>query len=88
MHKHDFSDKSRYNRLFHQVVHKGGNSEINYINRLKNAKVLAISVGNTYSEAQLIHTEGGGYCGSTSDRGNQGYFSAIPPGPALMVLGR
>ena len=26
-----FADQSRYNRMFHQVIHKGGESEINYI---------------------------------------------------------
>ena len=26
-----FSDKSRYDRTFHQVTHKGGESAINYI---------------------------------------------------------
>ena len=52
----NFSDKSRYNWLFHKVVHQGGGSEINYINTLKDYKTLEISVGNSYSEYQLIQT--------------------------------
>ena len=35
-----FSDKSRYNVLFQQVAHKGGESEINYIKRSQNDKAL------------------------------------------------
>ena len=42
--------------MFQQVVHKGGNSSINYIKRFKNAKALAISVGNSYTEDQPMHT--------------------------------
>ena len=34
----NFSYKSRYNILFQQVVHKWGESSINYINRSQNAK--------------------------------------------------
>ena len=41
--KHDFSHQNRYNRMFHQVVlHKGGESEINYIKIFKNAKAVEI----------------------------------------------
>ena len=40
-----FSDKNIYKRMFKQVVHKGGESEINYIRIFKNAKALKISVG-------------------------------------------
>ena len=32
-----FSDKSRYNRIFQQVTHKGGELAINYIKRFQNA---------------------------------------------------
>ena len=32
-----FADKSRYDRTFQQVTHKGGKSAINYIKRFQNA---------------------------------------------------
>ena len=51
-----FSDKIRYDRTFQQVTHKGGGSEINYINRFQNAQALLVSVGNSYSEDQVKHT--------------------------------
>ena len=51
-----FSGQSRYNRLFHQVIKKGGDSAINYIKIFQNAKALSISVGNSYSEYQSMHT--------------------------------
>ena len=51
-----FSDKSGYDRTFQQVTHKGGESEINYIKRFQNAHDLPVSVGNRYSEDQLMHT--------------------------------
>ena len=51
-----FSDKSRYDRTFQQVTHKGGKSEINYIKRFHNAHALPVSVGNRHSEDQLITT--------------------------------
>ena len=50
------SDQSRYNRLFYNLIHKGGESEINYIKIFHNTKPLAISVVNSYSEDQLMHT--------------------------------
>ena len=50
-----FSDKSRYDRTFQQVTHKGGESTINYIKRFQNAHVLSVSVGNSYFEDQLMH---------------------------------
>ena len=40
-----FADKSRYNRIFQQVTHKGGQSAINYIKIFQNAQVLSVSVG-------------------------------------------
>ena len=66
--KHDFSDKSRYDRIFQQVTHEGGEYAINYIKRFQNAQALSVSVGNSYSEDQLMHTfldnfqQGGKYC--------------------------
>ena len=51
-----FSDKSGHERIFQQVTHKGGESAINYIKRFQNAHALSISVGNSYSEDQLMHT--------------------------------
>ena len=51
-----FADKIIYNRTFQQVTHKGGESEINYIKRFHNAQALSVSVGNSYSEDQLMHT--------------------------------
>ena len=51
-----FSDKSRYDRTFQQVTHKGGESAINYIKRFQNAHALSVLVGNSYSEDKLIQT--------------------------------
>ena len=51
-----FSDKSRDERTFRQVTHKGGESAINYIKRFQNSHALSVSVGNSYSEYELIHT--------------------------------
>ena len=45
----NFADKSRYDRTFQQVTHKGGESAINYIKRFQNAQALSVSVGNSYS---------------------------------------
>ena len=50
-----FADKSRYDRIFQQVTHKGGESAINYIKRFQNAQALSVSVGNSYSEDQIMH---------------------------------
>ena len=52
----NFSNKSRYNRLFQLLMHKGGESEINYIKRLQNTKALEILVENTFFEDQRMHT--------------------------------
>ena len=49
-----FFDKSRYDRTFQQVTHKGGGSAINYIKRFQNAHALSVSAGNSYVEDQLI----------------------------------
>ena len=51
-----FADKSRYDRTFQQVTHKGGESAINYIKRFQSAQALSVSVGNSYSEDQIMHT--------------------------------
>ena len=51
-----FSDKSRYDRTFQQVTHKGGVSAINYIKRFHNAQALSVSVKKSYSEEQIMHT--------------------------------
>ena len=42
--------------MFHQVLQKGGESEINYVKIFQNTKALEISVGNSYTKGQLIHT--------------------------------
>ena len=52
----NFADKIRYDRTFQQVTHKGGEYAINYIKRFQNAYALSVSVGNIYSEDQLMHT--------------------------------
>ena len=52
----NFADKSRYDRTFQQVTHKGGGYAIKYIKRFQNACALSVSVGNRYSEDQLMHT--------------------------------
>ena len=46
----NFADKSRYDRTFQQVAHKGRGTAINYIKRFQNAHALSVSVGNRYSE--------------------------------------
>ena len=51
-----FADKIRYDRTFQQVTHKGGESAINYIKRFQNSQVLSVSVVNSYSKDQIIHT--------------------------------
>ena len=35
-----FADKSRYDRIFYQVTHKRGESDMNYIKKFQNAKAL------------------------------------------------
>ena len=52
----NFADKSRYDRTFQQVTHKGRESAINYIKRFQNEHALSVLVGNIYSEDQLMHT--------------------------------
>ena len=51
-----FYDKSRYDRKFQQVTHRGGESATSYIKIFQNAHALSVSVGNRYNEYQLMHT--------------------------------
>ena len=51
----NFSDKSKYDRIFQQVTHKGGGYAMNYIKIFQNLQALSVSVENTYSEGQLMH---------------------------------
>ena len=51
-----FVDKSRYDRTFQQVTHKGGESAINYIKRFHNAQSFSVLAVNSYSEDQIMHT--------------------------------
>ena len=48
------ADQIRYNIMFQKVVHKGGGSAINYIKIFHDAKALKTSVGNSYTEDQLM----------------------------------
>ena len=54
--KMNFVDKSRYEWIFKQVAHKVGESAINDIKIFQNVQALSVSVGNTFSEDQLMHT--------------------------------
>ena len=62
-----FYYQSRYNRLFQQVAHKVGESEIKYIKIFQNDEDFSISVVNSYTEDQMMHTflenfqQGGNY---------------------------
>ena len=51
-----FADKSRYDRTFQEVTHKGGWSAINYIKIFQNAQALSVSLGYCSSEDQIMHT--------------------------------
>ena len=51
-----FSEKNRYDRTFQQVTHKVGKYALNYIKWSQNAHALSISIWNSYSEDQLMHT--------------------------------
>ena len=54
-----FADKSRYDRTFQQVTHKGGESAINYIKSIQNAQAFSVSVGNSYfGEQNYAHISG------------------------------
>ena len=50
-----FAEESRYDRIFQQVTHKGGESEKKTIKIFQNAQALSVSVGNSYSGDQLMH---------------------------------
>ena len=50
-----FADKSRYDRTFQQVTHKGGKSEMNCIKIFQTSQALSVSVANSYSEDQMMH---------------------------------
>ena len=52
----NFADKSRYDRTIQQVTHKGEEPAINYIKRFQNAHDFSVSVGNSYSEEQIMQT--------------------------------
>ena len=52
----NFSDKSKYDRTFQHVTHKGGESAIKYNKRFHSAYTLSFSVGNSHSEDQHMHT--------------------------------
>ena len=57
-----FADKSRYDRIFQQVRHIGGESAMNYIKIFQNAQALSVFVGNAYSEDQQMHTFLDNFC--------------------------
>ena len=50
----NFFDKSIYDRNFQQLTHKGGEYAINYIKIFQNANALSVSVGNSFSEDQIM----------------------------------
>ena len=54
--KMTLANKWRYNIMFQQVFHKVGESAINCIQIFQDYKALETSVGNSYTEYQLIHT--------------------------------
>ena len=51
-----FVDRSIYDRIFQQGMHKEGKSAITYIKIFQNYKALEIPVGNSYTEDHLMHT--------------------------------
>ena len=51
-----FAYQIGYNIMIQQVINKGGESSLSYIKIFQNAKALSISVGNIYTENQLMHT--------------------------------
>ena len=51
-----FDNQRIYNRMFQQLVHKGGDSSINYNKIFQNSKALEVSVVNSYTEDQLMCT--------------------------------
>ena len=51
----NFYDNSRYDKLFQQVTCKGGESAMKYIKIFQNAQALSVSVGNIYTEDNLMN---------------------------------
>ena len=51
-----FADISKYDSIFQKVTHKGGESAMNYIKIFQNAEALSVSVVNSHSEDQMMHT--------------------------------
>ena len=49
-----FADESKYDRIFQQVTHKVGESEMNSIKKFQNSQALSYSPENSYSEDQLM----------------------------------
>ena len=49
-----FAGKSRYDRIFRQVIHKGEEYAMNYIKILQNAQAFSITVVKNYSEDQSM----------------------------------
>ena len=50
-----FSERNSYDRILQKVTHKGGESKMNCFDVLQNAQALSVSVGNSYSEDELMH---------------------------------
>ena len=50
-----FSYKSRHNRIFLQVTHKGGKSEMKFIMIFQNVQALSVLAGNTYSVDKVMY---------------------------------
>ena len=51
----NFAGKIRYDMIFQEVTHKGGESAINCIKIFHNLLAFPFSVGKRYSEYQLMH---------------------------------
>ena len=51
-----FSEKSRYDRTFQQVINRGREYVINYIKIFHNENALSVSLGTSYYEDQIMHT--------------------------------
>ena len=47
-----FAGKIRYDRIFQQFTHKGGESAMKYIKIFQNAQALSVSVGRNYSKVK------------------------------------
>ena len=70
----NFYDQIICNILFQLVVHKGGESAINNVKIFHNVYDLKISVVNSYTGDQMIHTfldnfhQGGKYCAQKASK--------------------